>query len=184
MNNKRRVCFDSGPHERIDYDDGLSLDERQEVCWYSNEELTESRLDAKRAIQTLLSNGGNVDNIHHDDRKVNFRGVEKYANSKVRALRKTKLLVQSVLLRQTEHKLHRGSAAVCLKEELAALSKRLSSPCRDLAHLHASKYMEKEKLDDSILCLYKWSNNGKDGSSKRRRVCYQVDCNETTAMRA
>ena len=184
MTNKRKVNFRSSPSARIDYDDGLSQNERQEVCWYSEDELTQSRMDTKSAIQTLLSKGGNVDDIEYCDREISFRGVEKYGNAQVRALKKSKLLIQSVLLRQSEHKLRRGRVAICLKEELAALSKRLSTPCRNLAHLHASKYMDDAKLDETLLELCEWTQDDGEGSCKRRRVCYEVACNETTAREA
>jgi hypothetical protein len=178
----KNVCFASSPRTIV-YEDNLTKQERNTICWYSNAELRESRLDAKRAVQLLLLNRGNVEKARAEEGndQISFRGVEKYGNSQIRELKKNKLLVHSILLRQTEHArmVEQGRETVCLKEELAIVSKRLSAPCTTLAHFHASKCFHASSEDDNNDSCQKesekrdrlyWEANEGTKCAKRRKI--------------
>jgi hypothetical protein len=151
MDNQRVVNFAESLNETMVYEEDLNSQERNTICWYSNAELLESRLGAKRAILLLLRHRGNVAQAQEaasgQEEEITFRGLEKFANAHLCQLRKKKFVIQSVLLRQMEHgrRVAQGRRTVCLKEELAAVSKRLSEPCAALAHFHASKSIQEDK---------------------------------------
>jgi hypothetical protein len=156
MDNQRVVNFAESLHETMVYEEDLSSQERNTICWYSNAELLESRLGAKRAILLLLRHRGNVAQAQEaasgQEEEITFRGLEKFANAHLCQLRKKKFVIQSVLLRQMEHgrRVAQGRRTVCLKEELAAVSKRLSEPCTAVAHFHASKSIQEDKDSSSF----------------------------------
>jgi hypothetical protein len=188
MNNQRLVKFAESLHETMVYEEDLNHQERNTICWYSNAELQESRLGAKQAIHLLLAHQGNVAQAQKaasgQEEEITFRGLEKFANAHLFQLRKKKFVIQSVLLRQMDHgrRMAQERRTVCLKEELAAVSKRLSAPCTALAHFHATKSFQ-EDMDSSFTGVdNKRKSSGELGhtrssfvierwdGSKRRRV--------------
>jgi hypothetical protein len=128
----------------VDY----STREELKSKWYTEEELQESRDEARRCVEALHAAGGKLDHVNPS--KFCLRGIEKFANvaTKIRA---RQLLMTSILGQQQQQQQKRrssmssSSSSCCsddplpetsmrLEEELAALSRYLSQPSRDAAY--------------------------------------------------
>jgi hypothetical protein len=129
--------------------------------WYTEQELQESREEARMCVEALIAVGGKLD--HVNTAQLCLRGIEKFANVTAKA-RARRLLMTSILGQQQQRKRRctaphstdptTGTTTTITttttvessaddQEELAALSRYLSQPSRELAHsfglLNASK---------------------------------------------
>jgi hypothetical protein len=132
-----RVQFTEEPSVQV-YEDDLSRDKRKQLCWYNESELEECRLDARLAVKLLTHFKGKFpDGID----RYSFRGVEKYGSVALQRFKKRRVVVNSVLLRQVEHRSQTEKACPTkMTHDLAALSRKLSKPSTLLAQFHAAKH--------------------------------------------
>ena len=112
--------------------------------WYTNEELSDCREEAKRTLEALQAVQGKLELV---DSRFCVRGIEKFAD--LMAKIRTQKLVKQSILQQQRRQVKRTSndsgddesstvqtAAAC-PEQLAVLSRYLSQPSRDIAHQYA-----------------------------------------------
>jgi len=125
--------------------------------WYSEHELQETRDEARMCVVALHAAEGKLDRVNPT--QFCLRGIEKFANLASKA-RLRRLLMTSILGQQQKRK-RSSSMDECRTtlpssgsdEELAALSRYLTQPSRDLAYsfglLNAAKVSEQEEEDSS-----------------------------------
>ena len=145
------ICH-SHPHDDSSESQSSSLDaitheEYKSLCWYSEQELSPSREDARQAMHALQKVNGDVDAV--DCPHMCLRGLEKYADpmQKVTGQRK---LVESVLQQQNYNRSnsHDGGFG---DEHIANVSRYLSQPFKDLARYYAVMHHEEYDDDEDFL---------------------------------
>ena len=173
MSSNRVVAFEDHVR-RHEYDNGIGKgDECKRLCWYADSELEESRLDARHAIRTMLHFKGKLDDIDPD--KVTFRGVEKYGSLKLQKLKKDRVVVNSVLSRQSQLRLA-NQGKVC-KDDLAAVSRHLSRPNTLFAHYLAAKHFRESESWNALQVKL-------DGNEEsRKRIHLNSHCNRDSKRR-
>ena len=140
MKGAKRVSFTTVKEEEEGHcyneEDDLSKGERKALCWYSEDELSDSREDARLAVEALQKVDGDFDAV--DQSKYCLRGVEKYADVAIKVMLQ-KRLVDSVLHQQETNRTKRIKSG---EEHIALVSKMLSQPFKDVAQYHALRNAE------------------------------------------
>ena len=125
-----------------DEEETVEQQDDKRARWYTQEELVESREEARLALQALQQVQGDVHSV--DPQRHCLRGIEKFGNVMAK-LQTQRVLKESILTQQRQTKqeitttttaTNETSVKTC-PEQLAVLSRYLSQPSRDLAHLLA-----------------------------------------------
>lgn len=109
--------------------------------WYTNEELSDCREEAKRTLEAVQAVQGKLELV---DSRFCVRGIEKFADLMAK-IRTQKLVKQSILQQQRQVKREindsgdddSSTVQTTCPEQLAVLSRYLSQPSRDIAHQYA-----------------------------------------------
>ena len=127
---KKRVSFSitqtayCNPHQ-------LTVEERKQICWYSEDELVPSRNDARQAIEVLQNGETGECFVRLVPADVCIRGIEKYADAMAKVTGQRRL-IESVI----------GQQKKCAPETLGDISRYLSQPFKDLARYFAHRSLE------------------------------------------
>lgn len=130
MKTSRKVSFATAQKA---YCNPPCLEEQKESSWYSQEDLADSREDARKAMEALHQVEGNLEMV--DQTQICLRGVEKYADV-VQKVMLQKRHSESVL-RQQETNRQTGSKSGV--DHIALISRLLSQPFKDVALYYASQ---------------------------------------------
>ena len=171
---KKRVSFATtqtaycNPHQ-------LTVEERKQLCWYTENELNPSRNDAREAMEILQSSSGTCF-VRLVPADVCIRGIEKYADTMAKVTGQRRL-IQSVLDQQKK----------CPPETLGEISRYLSQPFKDLARYFASRSLDEDASDDrsETTEVDPASNNANlmvdEDASDDRSETTEVDANTTAS---
>jgi hypothetical protein len=109
------------------------LEEQKESSWYSQQDLTVSREDVRKAMEALHQVEGNLEMI--DQTQICLRGIEKYADlvQKVVLQRRHS---ESVLRQQDTNRETRSKSGA---DHIALISRLLSQPFKDVALYYAAQ---------------------------------------------
>lgn len=152
---RKRVSFAETQKAYCDPSNSLvDKQKKRALCWYTNEELEESRVDARQAIDALHRVGGEFEAV--DDSKHCIRGIEKYADM-VEKVTLQKRLVDSVLHQQD---LNRQTRASTGEDQIAFISCMLSDPFKEVAKYHANKNANEVKSDEDYTSLNTLEDKG------------------------
>lgn len=149
----KRVSFETTRTRYFEQSNCHSDDIKQR--WYTNEELSDCREEAKRTLEALQAVQGKVELV---DPRFCVRGIEKFGDLMAK-IRTQKLVKQSILQQQRQVKKanedgngdESSTAQATCPEQLAVLSRYLSQPSRDIAHQYAllnAREAWKEDSDD------------------------------------
>jgi hypothetical protein len=165
MKAAKRVSF--GKTQKV-YGDphNLSKEARKHLCWCSEADLEDSRIDAKMAIEALQEANGNFEAV---DESICIRGIEKYGDVIAIAVLK-KRLINSVLAQQNTN---RTTGSTSGEQNLAVISRILSQPATQIAQIHAT---------DNAL-IHDDQNSSKSQSLRTKRLrstCYDETIHRRT----
>lgn len=143
----KRVSFESTRTRYFEQQSNSPSDDIKKR-WYTNEELSDCREEAKRTLEALQAVQGKLELV---DSRFCLRGIEKFAD--LMAKIRTQKLVKQSILQQQRQQVKRVSndsgdendddddesstVQTTCPEQLAVLSRYLSQPSRDIAHQYA-----------------------------------------------
>lgn len=132
---RKRVSFES---TQTHYFEQPWHSEEKSQRWYTNEELSNCRQEAKQALEALQAAQGRLELV---DSRFCLRGIEKFGDLMTK-IRTQKIVKQSILQQQRQRKRDTkdGKKDDCIPtcpETLAVLSRYLTQPSRDIAHQYA-----------------------------------------------
>jgi hypothetical protein len=109
------------------------LEEQKESSWYSQQDLTVSREDVRKAMEALHQVEGNLEMI--DQTQICLRGIEKYADV-VKKARLQKRHSESVFSQQETNRQTRSKSGA---DHIALIARPLSQPSKDVALYYAAQ---------------------------------------------
>ena len=167
--------------------------------WYTEQELQESRDEARMCVEALIAVGGELNHVNTS--QLCLRGIEKFANITAKA-RARRLLMTSILGQQQQRKRRHTQQSTETTttmessadddEELAALSRYLSQPARDLAYsfglLNASKVhhfhstqIDQQEQESTFSSLAARQHEMLENDAARALLCMSPAASHTTS---